>query len=42
LKAYDEFEKRVEHLRFKKISKGKITKKEIMEQAPEISKITVE
>jgi Fic family protein len=54
LKAYDEFEKRVEHLRSKKRSKperiqaiikrtlGKITKKEIMEQAPDISKVTIE
>ncbi|MDR1473900.1 MAG: Fic family protein [Lactobacillales bacterium] len=54
LKAYNEFEKRAEHLKKKKISKperiraiidqtlGKITKKEIMDQAPDISKVTVE
>lgn len=54
LKAYDEFENRVEHLRYRHLSKpervraliertvGKITKKEIMQQAPDISKITVE
>jgi len=54
LKAYNEFENRVEHLKYRKISKperikalidkkvGKITKKEIMEFCPDISKITVE
>lgn len=54
LKAYEEFENRIEHLRYQKISKskriqafidkkiGKITKKEIMEYYPDISKITVE
>ena len=54
LKAYNEFEKRVEHLKNKSLSKpdrikaiidqkvGKITKKEIMELCPDISKVTVE
>ena len=54
LKAYEEFENRIGHLRYQKISKskriqafidkkiGKITKKEIMEYYPDISKITVE
>lgn len=54
LKAYNEFENRVEHLKYRKLTKperikaiidnkvGKITKKEIMEQCPDISKITVE
>jgi len=54
LKAYDEFEDRVEHLMFRKMSKpdrikavfdhklGKITKKEIMKYCPDISKVTVE
>ena len=54
LKAYNEFENRVEHLKYRKLSKaerikavidkkvGKITKKEIMELCPDISKITVE
>ena len=54
LKAYNEFESRVEHLKHRSISKpdrikavidnkvGKITKKEIMELCPDISKITVE
>lgn len=54
LKAYEEFENRIEHLRYQKISKskriqsfidkkiGKVTKKEIMEYYPDISKITVE
>ena len=54
LKAYKEFENRVEHLRYRKMSKperikavidqrvGKITKKEIMEYCPDISKVTVE
>ena len=54
LKAYNEFENRVEHLKYRKLSKperikalidkkvGKITKKEIMEFCPDISKITVE
>lgn len=54
LKAYNEFEDRVEHLKHRKLSKperikavidkkvGKITKKEIMEICPDISKVTVE
>ena len=54
LKAYDEFESRVEHLKNHSLSKpdrikalidqkiGKITKKEIMYTYPDISKITVE
>ena len=54
LKAYNEFESRVEHLKHRSISKpdrikaiidnkvGKITKKEIMELCPDISKVTVE
>lgn len=54
LKAYREFEDRVEHLKYRKLSKperiravieqkvGKITKKEIMERCPDISKVTVE
>ena len=54
LKAYNEFESRVEHLKHRSLSKpdrikavidnkvGKITKKEIMEFCPDISKITVE
>ena len=54
LKAYNEFEDRVEHLKHRKLSKperikelfekkvGKVTKKEIMELYPDISKVTVE
>lgn len=54
LKAYNEFESRVEHLKNRSLSKperiksvidqkvGKITKKEIMEFCPDISKVTVE
>jgi len=54
LKAYNEFESRVEHLKQRGLSKpdrikavidnkvGKITKKEIMELCPDISKVTVE
>lgn len=54
IKAYDEFENRVEHLKYRKMSKperikavidrkvGRITKGEIMEHCPDISKITVE
>lgn len=54
LKAYTEFEGRVEHLKTRSLSKservkmvidhkvGKITKKEIMDQCPDISKITIE
>lgn len=54
LKAYNEFESRVEHLKNRGLSKperikviidqkvGKITKKEIMELCPDISKVTVE
>lgn len=54
LKAYKEFENRVEHLRKRNISKpdriksminqkvGKITKREIMDLCPDISKVTVE
>lgn len=54
LKAYNEFENRVEHLRNRTLTKpermkavidqkvGKIRKKEIMERCPDISKVTVE
>ena len=54
LKAYNGFEGRVEHLKNRSLSKperikliieqkvGKITKKEIMELCPDISKVTVE
>lgn len=54
LKAYNEFEGRVEHLKNRSLSKqerikavidqkvGKITKKEIMSLCPDISKVTVE
>lgn len=54
LKAYNEFEDRVEHSMHRKLSKperikelfekkvGKVTKKEIMELCPDISKVTVE
>lgn len=54
LKAYHEFEGRVGHMKHRKLSKperikavidkkvGKITKKEIMELCPDISKVTVE
>ncbi len=54
LKAYNEFESRVVHLKHRNLSKpdrikhvidqkiGKITKKEIMELCPDISKVTVE
>lgn len=54
LKAYNEFESRVEHLMHRNLSKpdriknvidqkvGKITKKEIMDLCPDISKVTVE
>lgn len=54
LKAYNEFESRVEHLKNRTLSKpdrikamidqkvGKITKKEIMDACPDISKTTVE
>ena len=54
LKAYSEFENRVEHLKYRSLSKpdrvkavidqkvGKITKKEIMNRCPDISKTTVE
>lgn len=54
LKAYNEFENRVEHLKYRSLSKpdrvkavidqkvGKITKKEIMDRCPDISKTTVE
>ena len=53
-KAYNEFESRVEHLKRRSLSKpdrikavidhkvGKITKKEIMELYPDISRVTVE
>ncbi len=53
-RACSEFEERVEHLQYRKLSKperiravidrklGKITKKEIMEHCPDISKVTVE
>lgn len=51
---YGEFETRVEHLAYRKLPKGervreivsrhlgKITKREIMEQAPDISETTIE
>ncbi len=54
IKACNEFESRVEHLKNRKLSKpermkavidqkvGKITKKEIMDLCPDISKTTVE
>ena len=54
LKVYNEFESRVEHLKHRSLSKpdrikavidnkvGKITKKEIMELCPDISRVTVE
>lgn len=54
VKAYNEFENRVEHLRYRKISKperikaiiertpGKITKKEISQTCPDISLTTIE
>lgn len=54
LKAYNEFESRVEHLKNRTLSKterikaiidqrvGKITRKEIMEFCPDISKIAIE
>jgi Fic family protein len=54
LKAYDEFEDRVEYLKHRKFSKsdrvkatidrciGKITKQDILDACPDISKITVE
>lgn len=54
LKAYHDFENRVEHLKYRRLSKperikamidpkiGKITKKEIMDACPDISKTTVE
>ena len=54
LKAYNEFESRVEHLKHRSLSKpdrikavidnkvGKITKKEIMEFCPDISRVTME
>ena len=54
LKAYNEFEDRIENLKYRKLSKperikavfekkvGKVTKKEIMELCPDISKVTVE
>jgi Fic family protein len=54
IKAYSEFESRVEYLRSKKLSKaerikdfislktGKVTKKDILEAFPDISRITVE
>lgn len=54
LKAYNEFESRVENLKYHSMSKpdriktlidnklGKITKKEIMDLCPDISKVTVE
>ena len=54
MKAYNEFENRVGHLKNRTLSKpdrikamidqkvGKITKKEIMELCPDISKVTVE
>ncbi len=54
VKAYNEFESRVEYLRYRRISKpdrikavieqnaGKITKKEIMALCPDISMVTVE
>jgi Fic family protein len=54
LKAYNNFEERVEYLQYRGLSKpdrikaiidrkiGKITKREIIEACPDISKITVE
>lgn len=54
IKAYDEFENRVDYLKYRKMSKpdrikevfdkkvGKITKKDIMDICPDISKVTVE
>ena len=54
LKAYGEFEARVEHLRYRRLSKpgrvralidrktGKITKKDILDACPDISRVTVE
>lgn len=54
VKAYEEFETRVEHLAYRKLPKGervreivsrhlgKITKREILEQAPDISESTIE
>lgn len=54
IRAYDEFESRVRYLSAKKMSKperiravidqttGRITKKEIMERCPDISKVTIE
>ena len=54
VKAYNEFEDRVEHLRYRKVSKperikaiiertpGKITKKEIAQVCPDISLTTIE
>ncbi|NLJ64312.1 MAG: Fic family protein [Christensenellaceae bacterium] len=54
LKAYNEFEKRMEHLRYRKLSKAErvehiiknslkpISKSEILELAPDISQVTVE
>lgn len=54
IKAYNEFEDRVEYLRHRKVSKperikgiiertaGKITKKEIAEACPDISLTTIE
>lgn len=54
IKAYDDFEDRVEHLKYRKMSKpdrvkavidsrvGKITKHEIMDKCPDISKVTIE
>ena len=54
LKAYNEFEERVEHLKQRSLSKperiknliekkvGKITKKEILDFCPDISKVTIE
>jgi Fic family protein len=54
LKAYREFEERVDYLKYRELSKpdrikvvierklGKITKREIMELCPDISKVTIE
>lgn len=54
LKAYNEFENRVEHLKYRTLSKperiramidqevGKFSKKELMEICPDISKVTME
>ena len=54
LKAYNEFENRVEHLKYRTLSKperiktiidqkvGKFSKKELMELCPDISKVTME